>query len=209
MSISASTEADPPREPAWDIARLWPDQGTWSVDDYLELTNSTNQRVELDDGNIEVLAMPTEAHEAIVQFLFLALHGFVTPEKIGRVFFTGIRVRSCDTKFRMPDIVFMLTENRHRRGNDYWRGADLVMEVVSPDDGSRKRDLVKKKDEYAEAGISEYWIVDPDEQHIRVLKLEGTEYVEGEPFQRGATAVSNLLAGFQVAVTEVFDSVNE
>lgn len=209
MSISASTEADPPREPAWDIARLWPDQGTWSIDDYLELTNSTNQRVEFDDGNVEVLAMPTEAHEAIVHFLLFALNDFVAPKKLGRVFCSGIRVRSLETKFRMPDIVFMLAENRHRRGNDYWQGADLVMEVVSPDDGSRKRDLVKKKDEYAEAGISEYWIVNPEEQHIRVLKLEGTEYVEGEPFQRGDSAASNLLPGFQVDVTTVFDSVND
>lgn len=103
----------------------------------------------------------------------------------------------------------MLTQNRHKRGNDYWQGADLVMEVVSPDDGSRTPDLVKKKEEYAKADIPEYWIVDPDEQHIRVLKLEAGEYVEGSPFHPGDAAASNLLPGFEVDVTAVFDSVND
>ncbi len=209
MNISASTEPNPPREPAWDIARLYPDQGTWSVDDYLELTNSSNQRVEFDDGNIEVLAMPTEAHEAIVHFLLFALHNFVEPKKLGRVFCSGIRVRSLATKYRMPDIVFMLAENRHRRSNDFWDGADLVMEVVSPDAGSRVRDLEKKKEEYAKADIPEYWIVDPEQQHIRVLKLEAGGYVEGQPFEHGQTAASQLLPGFEVDVTAVFDSVND
>lgn len=83
------------------------------------------------------------------------------------------------------------------------------MEVVSPDAESRTRDLVKKVKEYAEAGISEYWIIDPDEQHIRVLKLEEGRYVEGQPFQRGDTAASNLLTGFAVNVSAAFDSVND
>jgi Uma2 family endonuclease len=207
--MSISTSAEQPREPAWDIARLFPDQGTWSVDDYFELTNSENHRVEFDNGNIEVLAMPTEVHEAIVQFLFLALHSFVTPRKTGRIFFTGIRVRTLEKKYRVPDIVFMLKENRKRRTNDFWKGADLVMEVVSPDAGSRARDLEKKRAEYAAAGIPEYWIVDPDEQHIRVLRLNDGKYSEGDPYLRGATASSLLLPGFGVNVTEVFDAPND
>jgi len=207
--MSVSTSADQPREPAWDIARLFPDQGTWSVDDYFELTNSENHRVEFDDGNIEVLAMPTEAHEFILRFLFRALDNFAVTTKLGSAFFAGIRVRTLKSKYRVPDIVFMLKENRERRSNDFWDGADLVMEVVSPDAGSRARDLEKKKDEYAAAGIPEYWIVDPDEQHIRVLKLQDGSYAEGEPCSRGTTATSSLLPAFEVDVSAVLESVNE
>ena len=44
--------------------------------------------------------------------------------------------------------------------NVHWTGADLVIEVVSPDDPDL--DLVVKRQEYAQAGIPEYWIVDPE-----------------------------------------------
>jgi len=213
MSISTSADGSRPSEaawePAWDIAKLFPDQGTWSVDDYLELTNFTNRRVELSDGNIEVLEIPKEAHELIIRFLFLALYDFTSSKKLGETFFSGIRVRNLETKVRMPDIVFMLTANRHRRTNDFWHGADLVMEVVSPDHGSRKRDLVEKKTEYAAAGIPEYWIVDPDEQHIRVLTLKNDSYAEAAPFDSGTKAASVLLPGFEVDVQEVFAAAED
>ena len=70
----------------------------------------------------------------------------------------------------------MSEEHRDRIGEEYWEGADLVMEVVSRDAESRKRDLLQKPLEYAEAGIQEYWIVDPRKSSIMVLTLQGKMY---------------------------------
>jgi hypothetical protein len=70
-----------------------------------------------------------------------------------------------------------------RRQNAYWTGADLVIEVVSPDDP--QRDLVTKRSEYAQAGIPEYWIVDPQTETITVLRLEDARYVEHGVFRPG------------------------
>jgi hypothetical protein len=75
-----------------------------------------------------------------------------------------------DGKFREPDIVFLLAQHADRRGNKYWRGADLVMEVVSEDDPDR--DLVTKRVEYAQAGICEYWLLDPRDRTVTVLALD-------------------------------------
>jgi Uma2 family endonuclease len=80
-----------------------------------------------------------------------------------------------------------------------------VLEVVSPDDP--QHDLVRKRREYARAGIPEYWIVNPAAEQIIVLRLEGTTYVEHGVFPRGAQATSALLEGFTVAVAEVLDAV--
>ncbi len=76
------------------------------------------------------------------------------------------------------------------------------MEVVSPDDP--QRDTVTKRREYAQAGIPEYWIVDPREEQITVLTLDGQRYAVHGQFGMGETATSVLLDGFQVSVTEVF-----
>ena len=78
------------------------------------------------------------------------------------------------------------------------------MEVVSPDDP--KRDLVRKRREYARAGIPEYWIVNPAAEQILVLRLAGTAYVEHGVFARGTPATSALLEGFTVAVAAVLDA---
>jgi Uma2 family endonuclease len=74
--------------------------------------------------------------------------------------------------------------------------------VVSPDDPAR--DMVTKRADYAEAGIPEYWIVNPLDATITVLTLAGDAYAEHGRFSRGATATSTLLEGFTMSVDAVF-----
>jgi Uma2 family endonuclease len=191
-------------EPAWEIARLFPAQGTWSEEDYLALTRDTNWLVEFSDGQIEVLPMPKQSHQLIVQFLNNLLFAFVTSANLGRMLFAPLRVRLRKDKFREPDIVFMLAEHSQRMGEDFWEGADLVMEVVSEDPEDRHRDLVTKRKEYAEAGIPEYWIVDPREQQISILRLKGSKYSVAAVHSGAQVAKSHILPGFSVQTSKVF-----
>jgi Uma2 family endonuclease len=193
-------------EPAWDLALLYPLQGAWSDLDYLTLTEGTNRLVELTDGSVEVLPVPTSSHQRILLYLFAQLHAFVLARKLGEVLCAALRVKIREGKFREPDLVFMSEEHRDRIGEEYWDGADLVMEVVSKDAESRKRDLLQKPVDYAEGGIREYWIVDPQEARITVLTLQGQAYGEHGVFTRGDIATSKLLDGFSVNVTHVFEA---
>ena len=186
-------------EPTWDIARLYPAQGTWTEREYLDL--GTNQLVEFSHGFIEFLPMPTTSHQRIVLFLVNLLSAFADPSKLGEVLLAGVRVRLWEEKFREPDVVFMLAEHASRITEDYWLGADLVMEVVSGSHDDRRRDLVEKREEYARAGIPEYWIVDPELGQITVLALDGSAYAVHGEFVRGQQATSKLLPGFTVDVT--------
>ena len=56
-------------EPTWEIAYLYPSQGTWSEEEYLALTNSSNRLIEFTDGFLEVLPMPTDKHQTILKFI--------------------------------------------------------------------------------------------------------------------------------------------
>jgi Uma2 family endonuclease len=98
----------------------------------------------------------------------------------------------------------LLNANDPRRQNQYWLGADLVVEIVSPDDP--ERDTKIKRADYAEAGIPEYWIVDPEGQMITVLQLAGEAYAEHNIFRRGETASSALLNGFVLSVNDILDA---
>jgi Uma2 family endonuclease len=196
-------------QPAWDVAHLYPVQGKWTELEYLTLTHSTNHLVEFTDGAIEVLPMPTEAHQLIMVYLLYALGGFLSPQQLGLALPAGIRVRLPDGKFREPDIAMMLAEHAERRTNEYWNGADLVMEIVSDDPVRRRRDLEDKRSVYAEAGIPEYWIVDPKTEQITVLKLKAERYTEHGVFLPGTEAISALLPGFAVDVASVFRSAHQ
>ncbi len=189
-------------EPAWEIARLFPAQGCWSEEDYFAL--DTNRLVELSDGFVEVLPMPTMVHQLIVLFLADAIRQFANSfsPKLGTTLVSPIPVRLWENKYREPDVVFMLAEHAARMTNDYWDAADLVMEVVS--EKNRPHDVNKKRREYAKARIPEYWIVDPGEGTITVLILRPRQknYTRLGKFTKGTRAISKLLDGFTIEVTE-------
>ncbi len=179
-------------------------RGTWSTEQYLRLTDycQSSRLIEFTDGELEVLPMPTDRHQVIVRFLLFALSAFLHPQ--GHVLFAPLRLKVREGKFREPDLLAVLDANDRRRQDAYWLGADLVMEVVSP--GSIERDSLVKRTDYAEGGISEYWIVNPIEEMITVLRLSGDQYAEHGVFQRGDTATSALLEGFSINVDELFDA---
>jgi Uma2 family endonuclease len=197
--------ADDHAEPAWEVALLFPAQGEWSEDDYLWLTDHTKRLAEFTEGHIEVLPMPTDEHQRMVLFLYRAMYAFLAARGIGIVLVAPLRLRVRPGRYREPDVLVLLSTTDPRRSNRYWTGADLVVEVVSPDDP--KRDLTRKRREYARAGIPEYWIVNPMTEQITVLHLEESAYEEHGIFGRGMQASSVLLEGFTVAVADVLEAL--
>lgn len=94
--------------------------------------------------------------------------------------------------------------NDPRQQKRYWTGVDLALEIVSEDDP--ERDTKVKREEYADAGIPEYWIVNPSDKTITVLALEDARYTEVGVFVRGDVAASRLFAGLSVCVDDVFNA---
>jgi Uma2 family endonuclease len=188
-------------KPTWEIAQLFPTQGQWCEEEYLALDG--NHLVELSNGFLEVLPMPTTSHQLMLSFLYGLFLTHVSRHNLGTVLFAALRVRLWARTFREPDIVLMAKEHADRIHDDYWDGADLALEIVSGSKKDRNRDLVVKRREYAKAGIREYWIVDPDKERIVVLRLAGKRYVLHGKFGKDETATSQLLPGFSVKVAEV------
>ena len=101
-----------------------------------------------------------------------------------------MRIR--DGTFREPDPLLVRDDDDRRCRDDYWLGANLVMEVVSPEDPDRE--LVEKRFDYAEAGTPEpeYWIVNSLDEAVTVLVLAGDDYREhGERYLRASRRKSS------------------
>lgn len=194
--------------PSWELVALFPSQGEWSDEDYLRLTDGLDpgRRVELAAGHIEVLPVPTEAHQLINGLLYRILSAFVEAGGLGVVVIAGLRVRLRVGTFRQPDVVYLSRENGTRRGKRFWTGADLAMEVVSDDDPPRDHET--KRAEYAKAGIREYWVVDPRDRTVTLYLLRVRTYQKRGVFRDGDRVGSVVLPGLAADVTAVFDAAD-
>src|SRR5438132_13304132 len=96
------------------VLELLPQQGQWSEEEYLWLTDHTNRFVEFTDGYIEILPMPTDKHQSILQFLMLAFYGFIDPLG-GKVRFAPLRLRIREGKYREPDLILLRSARDPRR----------------------------------------------------------------------------------------------
>ena len=193
------------RRPTHEIVDLFPAQGDWTEEEYLAL--DTNRLVELSDGKLEALPMPRPYHQLVLGRLFAALFAFVTSQRLGQALFAPVRVRLWPGKFREPDLVFMSAAHADRCGEQYWQPPDLVVEVISPDDP--RRDRVVKRREYAQAGIPEYWLIDPAAATVEVYLLPGQGYKLDRTLQAGDELTSDQLPGWTLAVADLFKAADE
>jgi Uma2 family endonuclease len=169
-----------------------------TVEDYLKLPEGT--RAELIEGEIFMSPSPRTRHQRVVRNIFRLVDGFVRAGGLGEVFFAPFDVHLRSGDVLEPDVILVLEKNRPII-QDWIRGTpDLLVEVLSPE--NPERDRVVKRDLYARAGVSEYWIVDPEGRSVEVLTLSGKRYEEHGYFEESDTLVSPLLPGFSPSLRE-------
>jgi len=206
VTVNVATPKTKLGDPTWEIALLFPAQGAWTEDDYFALEGGDTRLKELSNGCLELLPMPNAQHQRLLKFLFKAVEQYLEESGVGgEVFFAPLPVRLWQGTVREPDLVY-LSESRSRKMVKYPHGADLVMEIMSESAEDRQHDSVTKRKDYSRAGISEYWIVDPQQIKVTVLLLnrKTKKYQELASAGRGQVARSGYLNGFQVAVSELF-----
>lgn len=134
-------------------------QGEYTLEDYYALPDE--RRVELIDGVIYDMSAPTLLHQLIGGKVFVMIQSFI--EKNGGKclpLYAPVDVRlDCDDKTMVqPDVLILCDESK--RTKRYIMGApDFCLEVLSK--STRRKDCIKKLQKYTDAGVKEYWIIDP------------------------------------------------
>lgn len=147
-----------------------------TFEEYRALPDS-DQRIELIRGELIMSAAPKAAHQRVAFRLAIALQEHVEELGLGEVFIAPFDVRFSNFSSVQPDICFVGSGNEERIGQDYLDGApDLIVEVLSP--SNRRDDLVRKRMLYADYGVPEYWIVDPEAKTVTVNVLTDDQYEE-------------------------------
>ncbi len=175
-----------------------------TVEDYLALPHDVV--AELIDGELYVTPAPAFDHQDVLLALAVILRPFVEAGGLGRVVPAPVDVHLDSGDVVQPDIVFVATAHLDRVHQAIHGAPDLAIEVLSP--ARPERDRIVKKRLYAENGVPEYWIVDPEARAVEVFRLDGDSYEPAGWFTGDATVVSPLLPDLAVPLAEVFRPVD-
>ena len=175
-----------------------------SLDEFLSL-GRTDGKWELDDGVLYIMASGTPDHQ-FLHFQFgwhieNYLNGFDEPPAHFYQEMTTILSRELQ-RAPEPDIVIILDERQEIVSRSRVEAPpDIAIEILSTD---RSRDLVRKRQIYAEAGILEYWLIDPRDDTVTQMELRDGEYVERAVLGSDDTLTTPLLPGLSIPLADIF-----
>ena len=170
--------------------------GPFSFGDFLELIQE-DQKADLVDGVIYMASPENIDHNDLVRWLAIVLGLFIEERRLGRLTINRVAYRLSARNAPEPDLAFVRTERLGIMKKGYVDGApDLAVEIVAPD--SVTRDYEDKRRRYEEAGVGEYWIIDPDESTATFLVRAPGGFAEKPP--DGQTFRSQLIPGFMIDV---------
>ena len=167
----------------------------YKIDDIYALPDG--ERAELIDGKIYYMAPPSRTHQRISGKLYQTIANYIDStggkcEIYAAPF--AVFLNDDDINYLEPDISVICDQSK--LDDKGCHGApDWVIEVVSP--SSKPRDYMAKLFKYRNAGVMEYWIVDPDKQMTMVYGFE-KDIVEQYNF--GEDVPSGIYEGFVIKV---------
>lgn len=152
------------------------DGGTMSFEDYLAAYDGVH--AEWVDGRVTVTSPGNEPQARLTRFLSAVIQYWADVHAPGETYVNAYPLRLSEEIAREPDVFFIRAENAGRAQGTFFDGAaDLVIEVVSP--STRGVDRGVKYYEYEQAGVQEYWLIDPMREMVESYRL-GTGGVYGQ-----------------------------
>lgn len=149
-------------------------QGEYTLDDYYALPDE--QRVELIDGVIYDMSAPTSIHQLLGSEIREQLKAYIKKKKGECIpFVAPVDVQlDCDDKTMLQPDVLVVCDRKKIIKRCIYGAPDFLVEILSP--STKKKDAFIKLNKYMEAGVKEYWMVDPDKKRVVVYDFENDDY---------------------------------
>lgn len=149
-------------------------QGEYTIEDYFAIPDEI--RVELIDGVLYDMAAPTFDHQKMAGEVYRQIANYIVDNN-GKceagIAPIDVQLDCDDRTMVQPDVLILCNGEKILKGRVF--GApDFVLEVISP--STKKKDYFKKLEKYENAGVREYWILDPYKKQLIVFFFEGDVY---------------------------------
>ncbi len=148
-------------------------QGEFTLEDYYAIPDE--RRVELIEGVIYDMSAPTAVHQIIAGAIHTDLNNYIRKNKgrcIPMISPVDVQIKCDNMNMVQPD-VFVLCDRSKLKKKNIYGAPDFVVEILSL--STRRKDNFVKLTLYAEAGVREYWLVDPNKKYILVYDLQDEE----------------------------------
>lgn len=173
------------------------------------LTWPDDERAELIDGEVVMMAPPTTTHQLISGEIFRQLANYLEGKKC-RAIPAPFAVRLFEKDGEAPEDIDTMVEpdisivcDASKLDKHGCKGApDMVVEILSP--STQRHDRLVKLGLYQRAGVREYWIVSPEEQTVQVFLLRDGSLQLHEVYDRQGVAKVNALDGCFIELSKVF-----
>lgn len=176
-----------------------------TYDDFV-LFPDDGKRHELIDGEHYVTPSPNTKHQGVSGNLYLLIGSWLEVHPIGRIFYAPLDVVFSNFDVVEPDLLYFSNERASEvLTPQHVRGApEIVVEIASP--GTRRRDETIKRRLYERAGVSEYWIVDPEVDAIRIYRRGQETFGRVVELSRETDDVltTPLLPGLEMPLARIF-----
>ena len=188
--VTGSDRSRPGVKLTYDDFVLFPDDG---------------KRHELIDGEHYVTPSPNLKHQGVSTNLTALIWTYLRQNPIGKVYAAPLDVVFSHFDVVEPDLLYVSEARRGVLTAKNIQGApDLVVEIGSP--STRRRDEKLKHQLYERFDVTEYWVVDPDIDVVRVYRLQGGKYQRARELSldHGDVLTTPLLPGLELKLTEIF-----
>lgn len=190
-----------------DECRIYKNEGNPSMtyEEFIKLTEESDKRYELIDGELFLLASPSYAHQTAISGILSHFHGFFKGKK-GRPLSSpfDVTLKKGDNKKNVvqPDILVICdTENIDEKGK-YWGVPTLVVEVLSP--SSIKHDMLRKLNLYSLTGIKEFWLVDTAKKAVYFYNFHNKNIEDFISYTNNQTVKSKVFEGLEIPLEDIF-----
>lgn len=186
-------------------------EGRITYEEFLELTENSEQRFELIDGVVYNMTSPTYGHQHAVNELHGTFYNWFKGKKCTPltspfdVTFFKSKDNICVVQ---PDVIVICDRDKTDKNGKYNGIPSLVAEVLSP--SSRNKDMLKKLDLYMQCGVAEYWIIDLKNEQVLVYSFEEKDIAEFITYRRSGNikyAESIIFKGLKVSLDELFINI--
>ena len=175
-----------------------------TYDDFV-LFPDDGKRHELIDGEHYVTPSPNLKHQAVSGNLHGRIWSYLQAHPIGKVYSAPLDVVFSHFDVVEPDLLFVSEARRDVLTTKNVQGApDLLVEIGSP--GTRRRDEKLKHQLYERFNVTEYWVVDPDIDVVRVYRHIEGKYQRAQELSldHGDVLTTALLPGLELKLSEIF-----